>query len=270
MYGISNTTYAIQLVIGSTAEHRYNNTLACTDVPIFNILYICVRCTARDRRKEMEMLSDQKRGWQGRSGGVMPPAAKSGSNGRRKGSSTKTRNRGTAVAAIGGSGKKGSLRSPQCHSQFQRDWRRRCHTDGERQAYLRLVGPENLAVIFRVEMEPDTLGQVLSLICAGFAEETQTKDPNAVSSFAPADPTDSVDSGGESWQASREKAAIYCVDWLRALTRTGRFEINIQFLESKEKRVLARVFDLIAEVFGDGSGAQDPERLDSLRKMYAV
>ncbi|CAN0035865.1 unnamed protein product [Laminaria digitata] len=167
-------------------------------------------------RKEMEMLSDQKRG----------------SSGRRKGSSTKTRNR--AAGAIGGSAKKAPLRAPQDHSQFRQDWRRRCHTDSERRAYLRLIGPEKLQVIFRVEMEPDVLGQVLSLV------------------------------------SSREETARICVDWLWALTRTGRFEINIQFLDGAEKRALALVFDLIAEVFGDSRYGHDPERLDSLRKVYAA
>lgn len=218
----------------------------------------------------MEMLSNQKRGWQGRSGGVLPPSAKAGSNGRRKGSSTKTRYRGAGASTIGGSAKKGPLRAPQDHSQFQQDWRRRCHTDSERQAYLRLIGPEKLPVIFRVEMEPDTLGQVLSLVCAGFTPETHARDLDADTPPVPTDRADAIAAGGDSCQASREEAARNCVDWLWALTRTGRFEINIQFLDSKEKRALTRVFDLIAEVFNDGSDGQDPERLKSLRKVYAV
>lgn len=217
----------------------------------------------------MEMLSDQKRGWQGRSGGVMPPAAKPGSSGRRKGSSTKTRNR--AAGAIGGSAKKAPLRAPQDHSQFRQDWRRRCHTDSERRAYLRLIGPEKLQVIFRVEMEPDVLGQVLSLVCGGFSPETQRGGLDSVTPSAPAD-LGSIDAGGDNTRrkASREETARICVDWLWALTRTGRFEINIQFLDGAEKRALARVFDLIAEVFGDSSCGYDPERLDSLRKVYAA
>ena len=227
-------------------------------------------CTARNRRKEMEMLSNQKRGWQGRSGGVMPPASKSGSNGRRKGSSTKTRNR--AAGAIGGSSKNGPLHAPQDHFQFQQDWRRRCLTDSERRAYLSLIGPEKLAVLFRVEMEPDMLEQVLSLVCGGLTPGNQAGELDAVTPSASTDPAGSIDAGGDSTrrQGSREEAARSCVDWLWALTRTGRFEINIQFLDRAEKRAIARVFDLIAETFGNSSCGLDPERLDSLRKAYAA
>lgn len=217
------------------------------------------------------MLSNQKRGWQGRSGGVMPPTAKSGSSGRRKGSSTKTRGR-AAAAAIGGSAKNSPLRAPENHSEFQQDWRRRFLTDSERRAYLRLIGPEKLPVIFRVEMEPDVLGQVISLVCGGLTPENQAGELEAMTPPAPTDPTGSVDAGGGSTcrQASCEEAARSCVDWLWALTRTGRFEINIQFLDSVEKRALARVFDLIAKAFGDSSCDHDAERLNLLRKVYAA
>ncbi|CAM9131569.1 unnamed protein product, partial [Hapterophycus canaliculatus] len=96
-------------------------------------------------RKEMEMLSDQKRGWQGRSGGFVS-----------------TKNRQDRWA------KTDPLRPPKDNSQFQRDWRRRCRTDDERREYLRLIGPEKLSVLFRVEMEPDILAQLLSLVCREF------------------------------------------------------------------------------------------------------
>lgn len=218
----------------------------------------------------MEMLSNQKRGWQGRSGGVLPPAARSGTNGRRKASSTKTRDR--AAAVIGGSANTGPLRAPQDHSQFQQDWRRRCLTDSERRAYLCLIGPKKLPVIFRVEMEPDILGQVLSLVCGRLSPENQAGKLEAMTPSAPTDPAGSVDAGEDSTsrQDSREETARSCVDWLWALTRTGRFEINIKFLDSAEKRALARFFDLTAEALGNSSCDHDPERLDSLRKVYAV
>lgn len=218
----------------------------------------------------METLSNQKRGWQGRSGGVVPPAERLGNNGRRKASSTKTRDR--AAAAIGGSAKNGPLRAPQGHHQFQQDWRRRCLTDSERRAYLCLIGPKKLPGIFRVEMEPDMLGQVLSLVCGGLTPENEAGKLEAMTPSLPADPAGSVDAGGDSTrrQVSREEIARSCVDWLWALTRTGRFDINIKFLDSAEKRALARFFDLIGEAFGDNSCDHDPEGLYSLRKVYAV
>ncbi|CAN0479265.1 unnamed protein product, partial [Ectocarpus sp. 12 AP-2014] len=100
-------------------------------------------------RKEMEMLSDPKRGWQGRVSGVAPTTKVSGSTGRQKAPRRTQR----------------PLRAPKDYAQFQRDWRRRCRTNGERRDYLRLVGPKNVSALFRVEMEPDVLGQVLSVVC---------------------------------------------------------------------------------------------------------
>ncbi|CAM9628479.1 unnamed protein product, partial [Ectocarpus sp. 6 AP-2014] len=127
----------------------------------------------------------------------------------------------------------GPLRAPKDHAQFQRDWRRRCRTNGERRDYLRLIGPKNVSALFRVEMEPDVLGQVLSVVCEeGDAGGSAAETANG--------------------SASADKAgARVCVEWLWALSRTGRFAVNILFLADNEKQDLARAFDLISAVLGD-------------------
>lgn len=227
----------------------------------------------------MEMLSEQKRGWQGRSG-VAPRTKKPGRNGKKK-TPGRTRNSGTA-AAISSGVKTGPLRAPKDYSQFQRDWRRRCTTDNERREYLHLIGPDEFPTLFRVEMEPDVLGQVLLIICSECPPAQQPVEEHQVDTATPStaptvdrpgagneDSLDGSPSAGHEKLSHGEVRVRYCVEWLRALTRTGRFAVNILFLEEKEKLELARVFDVITDAFTE-KDYQDTGKLRSLRKAYAV
>ncbi|CAM9353359.1 unnamed protein product [Ectocarpus sp. 13 AM-2016] len=223
-------------------------------------------------RKEMEMLSDPKRGWQGRVGGVAPTTKVLGSTGRQKAPRQTQRSVDTA---INGGAKAGPLRAPKDHAQFQRDWRRRCRNNGERRDYLRLVGPKNVSALFRVEMEPDVLGQVLSAVCQEFPFQPHRIDTATTATQENEErfgaPTRGDAAGSAAMTANRnasadEAGATFCVEWLRALSRTGRFAVNILFLGYNEKQALARAFDLITAVLGD----EDDEEISSLRRAYAV
>lgn len=221
----------------------------------------------------MEMLSDQKRGWQGRSGGVVPTTKKAGGSGRRQTARGTRKSRGTEIG--GGAKQSGSVRAPRDYSQFQRDWRRRCRTDEERREYLRMISPDKLPVLFRVEMEPDILGKVLSLICSDFLASPVGQQMHSVK--APMHQPSDGNAGSITVGSSRAgngvspfgKEARFCVEWLSALSRTGRFAVNILFLEGKEKLALGRLFDLITAACQENSG-QDAGEILSLRKAYAV
>ncbi len=218
----------------------------------------------------MEMLSDQKRGWQGRSGGVVPTATKPGHSGRKK---TSRRPQNSDKDIIGSGAKTVSVRAPNDYSQFQRDWRRRYRTDEERREYLRVISPEKLPEIFRVEMEPDVLGKLVSLICGEFPEH---RAEHRIDSATPSDPK-KADKPDKRNAGSLESAgtpfgkdeARHCMEWLWALTKTGRFAVNILFLEEKEKLAMAHVLGLITAAVRDGSD-EDLGRIQSLRKAYAV
>ncbi|CAN0540110.1 unnamed protein product [Ectocarpus sp. 12 AP-2014] len=223
-------------------------------------------------RKEMEMLSDPKRGWQGRVSGVAPTTKVSGSTGRQK---APRRTQRSVDTAISGGAKAGPLRAPKDYAQFQRDWRRRCRTNGERRDYLRLVGPKNVSALFRVEMEPDVLGQVLSVVCEQFPFQPQRIDTATPATQENEERSDAPTRGEAAGSAAitangnasaDEAGARFCVEWLWALSRTGRFAVNILFLAYNEKQALARAFDLITAVLGD----EDDEEISSLRKAYAV
>lgn len=228
----------------------------------------------------MEMLSDQKRGWQGRSGGVVPATKKTDRRGTKK-APGRTRNSG-AAAGIGSGANAGPLRAPKDFSQFQRDWRRRCGTDNDRREYLRLIGPDRFPALFRVEMEPDVLGQVLRIICSECPPVQQPIGKHQVDTYTPPT-TQEVDLPGSGNAVSVDGAPSaadgksslgvdctrHCVEWLWALTRTGRFAVNILFLGEKEKLALARVFDLMTADFSE-TGGKDVDKLLSLRKAYAA
>ena len=59
------------------------------------------------------------------------------------------------------------------------------------------------------------------------------------------------------------------MELLWALTKTGRFSVNILFLEEKEKLALARLLDSITAAVRDDSD-EGFGRLKSLRRAYAV
>lgn len=222
----------------------------------------------------MEMLSDQKRGWQGRSGGVVPATKKPGGSGRKKTARGTRKSDGTEIG--GGAKTCGPVRAPRDYSQFQRDWRRRCRTDEERREYLRMITPDKLPVLFRVEMEPDILGQVLSLICGGFMVQPVGREIDSSAKAPTHQP--GGEAAGSTVGSSRARSeaspfgkdeARFCVEWLSALSRTGRFAVNILFLEEHEKLALGRLFDLIAAAC-QGNSDEDTGKFHSLRKAYAV
>lgn len=207
------------------------------------------------------MLSDQKRGWQGRSGGVVSATKKEGSFGRRR---TRRSDSSSSGTTNGERAKTDPLRPPKDHSQFQREWRRRCRTDGERREYLRLVGPEKLSVLFRVEMEPDVLIQVLSLICCDFSASPAQDPPEARGDLFECC-TDTSDGQG----SPSEPGAASCLEWLCALTKTGRFAVNILFLEDEQKQALRGVFQVMTASLAYKSD-EDARRIESLRQAYTV
>lgn len=220
------------------------------------------------------MLSDQKQGWQGRSGGFISPGLKLG-KGRLKRSSRRTSR--AESSTIDGSVKKSPSRAPKDRIQFQRDWRQRCHTDDGRRSYLNLVGHDMLPVLFCVEMEPDLLGQILSVVCSKFLSHPQSQQVDTLALSAP------IESKAESYQQdlvedagvcpteknSILQAARHCLHWLWALARTGHFELNTQFLEDKEKCMLTRVFDLIKAILG-ARRSGDLGKVSSLQKAYMM
>ncbi|CAM9722294.1 unnamed protein product [Scytosiphon promiscuus] len=212
----------------------------------------------------MEMLSDQKRGWQGRSGGVVSATKKESKCGLRK-----TR-RNARISSSVTTDVQGTETEPLCRpverSGFQREWRQRCRTDGEKRQYLRLIGPENLPVLFRVEMEPDILSQVLSFVCRDF---TTSPGQGSVLSSEERDLFDRRLGPSDGEDSPCEAAAANCAEWLWALTKTGRFAINMLFLEDREKLALRNVFNLMSASLGDAS-EENARKLEDLRQAYAV
>lgn len=222
------------------------------------------------------MLSDQKRGWQGRSGGVAPPTAETSDNSRCLASSRRTRKCG--AGATSGWAKKGLLRAPENYFQFHRVWRRRCQTNDERRSYLRLIGPTRLPTLFRVEMEPDVMSHVVLFLRHEFLPSLEQegserlKPPSGSTKDQPgACQLSSGGSGGDGDEtmAPPVEVAQRCVEWLCALAKTGGFGINMQFLAGEEKRSLTRLFDLLVAAF-DESGLEDAGVIHSLRKIYVV
>lgn len=222
----------------------------------------------------MDMLSDRKQGWQGRAGGIVG-TVKEGKNRRRTRSSTQRM--GVTPNLPRGKKDKGPVQAPRSHCQFQRDWRRRCHTEKERHAYLRLINAENLPHIFRVEMEPDVMASVLSLIVGDFLSQTGQHGSDDLMSperMREALTTRSLTSvehpEGDSFKrAALVEAARTCLNSLQALTKTGRFDLNVQFLPAEQRRALCLVFRGLSLVFIEYCD-EDLVEVGLVQKQYGV
>lgn len=123
------------------------------------------------------------------------------------------------------------------------------------------------------------MSRILSLLCDGFLHRLESnhhpehlKLPSGSTEDTPgAGQSTSGEGGGDVdlMMASPVEVVKRCVGWLSALTKTGGFGINTQFLAAEEKRSLARLFDLLAATLGE-SGLDDVDMVCSLRKAYTV
>lgn len=203
------------------------------------------------------MLSDTKRGWRGRSG-LVHSSIRAKPSGESQQNNLSSRRSTTFIRSAGAS-KKDRLRAPRSYTQFQRIWRQRCQNDAERRYYMRLIGPESLPTLFRFDMEPQVLAQMLSIVCIEFRMQRKEQGNVSVSSLFTA--KDSVDTNALTLTEESTKCcdsdtfstqvATCCLEWLDALSRTSRFKFNIKFLRQAEKSELSSVFGLITAAFAE-------------------
>lgn len=213
------------------------------------------------------MLSGQRQGWGERLGACFPKQDKGMGRGRRLRRREEMRNERTTRRDTWS----GSQVPLHC-SEFQNYWQR-CRTDGERYAYLRLIGPQHLQALFQVEMEPDLFGQVISLLCRGFPAYGRSQYTSLASTQSTRDEIgeSQIDEKGEDENAkiSRGAAREY-TGWLRALASTGRFGINVCFLEEKEKLAVGDLFQRLRDALWATCNKEYLTTLSSLQRAFRV
>lgn len=201
-------------------------------------------------RKELESLGTEKRGW-----------SKAGAS-----SKGKTRSRVPSVKTE--LDVNAPLRSPSTQSEFERDWRR-CKEDDTMIKYLSLVGASRFPSLFRIELEPLILGQIIALLARGL-------DNGALPAVEPAAPSVPETNDGEdsisSCVAENSKCAEeICAIWLEAIAQTGRFSLNVHFLGEASTTVTRQLLDRLQTVEAeDGTRESMKDRVASLRKLYHV
>ena len=168
---------------------------------------------------------------QGKRGWNHAAAARRGGAGSREG--PVRQRRGKAKAAL----RRGvPEQAPRTGMEFLRDWRRCCATPEQKRAYLSVVGPSTFEQLFRADLDAHVLAQVLSALHGAPAE---------------------ADSA----------AAMPLEAWLLAISRTGRFDLNMAFLDNDERaqatELLQRCVDGAKGV--GGGGGVDTE----LQQAYA-
>jgi Potential Monad-binding region of RPAP3 len=204
----------------------------------------------------MESLGEQKHGWRKQA----PESTKS----------SRKSKAGKAAAEIAVTG---PLRAPVTQGDFERDWRRRCPTDTEKSQYLSLIGADALPKVFKVELAPAILDDILCLLAKATNGEAQLplaaprKLAVADADTAAVAPLSSANSDASQ---SENAAKQICLAWLKAISSTGRFSLNIHFMGADETAAVKQLFELLQTDTELSTVAATVEELAALRKAYGV
>ncbi|XP_078621812.1 dynein axonemal assembly factor 19-like [Branchiostoma floridae x Branchiostoma japonicum] len=126
---------------------------------------------------------------------------------------------------------------PKNGHEFARDWKRYCKSTPDKYKFIKKIGGEKLADIFKNEISFGLLGEILTALNDSYVQE---------------------DSG-----------FVYQV--LDGLTKVGRFELSVDFLSSKESQAAKELLGKLTKDLTDDSGIEQvTSRLDALRKLYKV
>ena len=168
----------------------------------------------------------------GKKGWSHAAAARRSGAGGREGPARQRRGRSKAALRRGV-----PQQAPRTGMEFLRDWRRCCGTPEKKRAYLSVVGPSAFEELFRADLDAQVLAQVLSALHGAPAEEDGA-------------------------------AALPLERWLLAISRTGRFDLNMAFLDNDERAQVAELLHLsVDRAKGDGGGSD----VDSeLQRAYAT
>ncbi|CAM9795210.1 unnamed protein product [Discosporangium mesarthrocarpum] len=183
--------------------------------------------------------------------------SKSKTTGHKKRLSGKGSGSADAIASLGPGAISGDIESrypPSTALVFERDWKR-CRSAEDRLAYLRFVGPKRLPRIFKVEMGPDVLGEILQTFCESFpnreGEEKGGGGDTICDPIGGGQGSEEEENGGvtvsgpcSGCPAEFEGTGTRCsgveegkawlakdyLTWMRALSRAGRFSSSVGFL----------------------------------------
>ncbi|XP_066263993.1 coiled-coil domain-containing protein 103-like [Branchiostoma lanceolatum] len=126
---------------------------------------------------------------------------------------------------------------PKNGHEFARDWKRCCKTLPDKYKFIKKIGGEQLANIFKNEISFGLLGEILTALNDSYLQE---------------------DSG-----------FVYQV--LDGLTKVGRFELSVDFLSSKESQAVKELLAKLTTDLSDNDGIEEVNSsLDALRKRYKV
>jgi len=221
-----------------------------------------VACADQKRvsNKDMESLAKPPKGWQMKTNLATGKAA-----GHEKALRSRRHDGGGAEAAAAGGGARIAepfpTAAPKNPMAFERDWRRHCPTPELKLRYLALCGGAGLRKVFKTECDVALLGSVLGCLAdaarahplpaidavaavgaatasvaavgtgavADAAARKKSDDDDGASGGA-ADPADAAAVEAKALAAAGEVFGALC-----ALPHTGRFRLNVNFMDAKDK-----------------------------------
>ena len=131
-----------------------------------------------------------------------------------------------------------SARLPKNGMEFSKEWRRNCKTSESKYQYLLHVGADNLGRIFKAEVGFGLLGEFICCLNEQFQQEE----------------------------------TVNVLSILIELSKTNRFDLNLQFLSSKEQDACSALIEKI--VANSPSDCESDENrhqnVDDVKRRYRV
>ena len=233
--------------ITDEAKKKHITTAASYDE--FRHLVACADLK-RVTRKEMDFLGKPEKGWKTKGNLV---------------TGTRIGKRGTKDVK----GKKGGATQiekcfpvvpPKNPMAFDRDWRRHCSSLGHKLQYLRLCGASTLRKIFRTELDVALMAEIIK-VCAATA--SWFRNNAAVSGGGNEEGVAAENPGSFLVDADEVASALEIFSYLCILPETGRFSLNVEFLEESDRADVASCVGWLASLLlveqASGSGCGDAE-----------
>mmetsp|Transcript_14689 Transcript_14689/g.17489 ORF Transcript_14689/g.17489 Transcript_14689/m.17489 type:complete len:306 (-) Transcript_14689:179-1096(-) len=185
-----------------------------------------VACADQKRvtHAEMESLSKPEKGWQKKTNLALGQTGKQPKNKSFKDKNNKSKN-----SSKNSISKNFPEIPPKNPMEFEREWRRHCKTSELKLKLLIFCGPKQLSLIFKNEIDVGLLGQIIKCF------------DDIIKIIENTDKTNNIDNS----YMIPNNIQNEILSILMIIPKTGRFKLNVQFLDEKDKFHLRKVIEWI-------------------------
>jgi hypothetical protein len=221
----------------ASSYDEFKNFVACAD-------------QKRVSNAEMESLSKPEKGWKSKTNLALGQTGKLPKNKSKSKSENMINSKFPIIA-------------PKTPMEFDREWRRHCSTPMLKLKLLLLCGSESLLSIFKTEIDVGLLGAIIKcfddvLKSTNGNKNDEQNDKNNLNFKVEKDNKDVIkDDIDDETFILPENVHELIFDMMKVIPKTGRFKLNVQFLEEKDKENVKSILQLIQHKRTSSSSSYD-------------